>query len=398
MALARVAVDYIREHRGGRSDASIRVFLAGQGFSPELLDQAFAEAGPPPPAKRRVWPWVLAALGGAFVLGVAGLALLGAWVGSKNGKKALPFEAANYHPARLAYPANLPAFLPGDLLDEDAAPDYLSMLGTRGGFIDAVPGRPVPAPTEEQAAMMDSALRKERSTFGIRLSRPGTKAFVAGLAVRIQMLMSLSRLQHERFAAAKAREDWAQADVEARRLTLLGWHAAQDWDVAVQVVGLSAMIGGILENSLAAEKLGRRDAAYSLAGQRAALDLGAYAADPAILAAINDDAADPAKLPGLMARLSDPEQRRAYASWTLAMAATHWSAAETASGHPAPAREAFMLEAAAIDDEYIKILAPNFGAMLKEAEREASGAPADKRAEVLDELNKRVAQQGPSNF
>lgn len=406
MALARVAAEYIREHRGESSDDSIRKALAGQGFSPELLDRAFAEAGArpaaspaslpaaPSPPKRRIWPWVLGAVGGAFVLGIAGLALLGARAGSKGVKKQIPFEAEDYHPTRLADPVNLPVFLPGDLLDDDAAPDYLSMLGTRGGFVDADPEKRVPPPTLEQIALLDSALKKNRSTFAIRLSRPGSKAYLAALAMRVQMLLSLSRHLRERLAAANAREDWAQADVESRRLTLLGWHAAQDWEPALQSLGASTMLSGILQNSIAAEKRGRRDAEYRLVAQRACLDVGAYLGNPEVLDAINEDAADPERLPALMARLSDPARRRAYASWTLAMVATHWSAEEKAAGRPAPARAAFMLEAAALDDESMRILAPNFGAVMKEA----SSAPPEKRADVLDELNKRLAQTGPSNF
>lgn len=414
MALTKVAVDYIREHRGESTDASIRAALAGQGFSAETLDEAFAQAGlrpapapastPPVPAaapaapKRRLWAWVLGSVIGALVLAVAGLLALGSWVGSKDPKTKLPAAVADYHPEPLAPPANLPRFLPEGLLDEDAAEDYMAIIATRGGLMDIDPSKETPLPTAEQIALMDSALTKRRSTFGGLLVRPGLDAFLTATTVKVSVLLSLSRHLRERFKAASERGDWAQAELEARRHVLLGWHSAQDWDLAQQMLGLSTMLVGLLENSIAAEKLGKRDAAYVLAAQRTPLDMIAYAPDKGVVNAIHEDASDLEKLPSLMERFSDPARRRAYASWTLLSVATSWSEEEKAAGRPAPARAAFFLQAAALGDPAAAKLAKAFETVMKEAEAELSGVPAEKRSEVLDEINRRMTPKGPENF
>lgn len=414
MALTRVAVDYIREHRADSSDTSIRAALAGQGFSAEILDQAFAQAGPRPAAapaplaapvpaapaasKRRIWPWVLGSVVGAFVLAVAGMIAIGAWYASKDGKRKLPAAVADYHPARLSEPANLPRFLPDDLLDEDAGRDYAAMTATTGGIMDGDVTKPAPPPTAEQIALLDSALRKKYSTFGMRVAQPGLDGYVFAMRMRMRMLLSLSLHLAERHKAAAARGDWAQAEREAKRFVLLGWHNAQDWDLIVKMGGLGTAVGGLLYCSSAAQKLGKRDAAYILAAQRTPLDLRAYAPDPAVNDKIQENASDPEKLPALLARLSDPAQSRAYAGWTLFNVATTWSDEEKSAGRPAPARASFFLEAARSGDPDVRVLARNFDAVLKELESELTGAPAEKRADILDEINKRMAPKGPINF
>ncbi|MDP3544114.1 MAG: hypothetical protein Q8T11_16730 [Elusimicrobiota bacterium] len=414
MALTKVAVDYIREHRGESSDASIRAALAGQGFSAETLDEAFAQTGlrpapaqastPPAPSaapaapKRRLWIWVLGSVIGAVVLAFAGLLALGSWVVSKERKEQLPAAVADYHPEPLAPPANLPMFLPEDLLDEDAAQDYMAIIATKGGLMDGDPATDTRPPTAEQIALMDSALKKRRSTFGSLLVRPGTDAFLAATTVKINVLLSLSQHLRDRFKAASERGDWAQAEVEARRRVLLGWHSAQDWDLAMQMLGMSTMIGGLLEESMAAEKLGKRDAENMLAAQRTPLDMLAYAAGKEEVNAIPVDASELEKLPRLMERIADPAKRRAYASWTLLCVATSWSVEEKRAGRAAPARTAFFLEAASLGDPVLARLAKAFAGVLKDAEGALAGVPAEKRAAVLDEINKRMAPKGPSNF
>lgn len=47
--MVAVAVEYIEIHRKDSSDVEIACALKEQGFSDELLTQAFREAGPPPP-------------------------------------------------------------------------------------------------------------------------------------------------------------------------------------------------------------------------------------------------------------------------------------------------------------------------------------------------------------
>lgn len=74
MDLAPVAAEYIRTHRADCSDAEIRKALKEQGFSDEILDDAFhaasLEPGPPAPRPRnapvlRALVW---AMGAASVL------------------------------------------------------------------------------------------------------------------------------------------------------------------------------------------------------------------------------------------------------------------------------------------------------------------------------------------
>lgn len=411
MALIRVAVDYIREHRADSSDTSIRAALAGQGFSVEIMDQAFAEAGArlaaapsvplpvtPSTPKRRIWPWMLWSIAGTFILAVSGLLVLGSRSDMKSRKPKLLPEVVDYRPERLSDPAHLPSFLPDGLIDEDASADYERMFNTTDGFMAGAPGAAVPPPTAAQVALMDSALRKKRSTLGIRLAHPLAKASIAAFALKAQMLMSLSEHLRARIKDADARGDWAQADFEARRLTLLGWHNAQDWEPATQSLGLRTMLGGIMYVSVAADKRGKRDAAYRVVAQKAALDLAAYAPETKVFSEIDEESADPAKLHALMARISNPAKRRAYAWYILASVASNWSAEEAFSGRPAPEREAFMRGVAALDDPNLRILAPNFAAMMKETASAAESFPAEKRAEMLDALNKSLAPKFSTNF
>lgn len=77
MDLTPVAADYIREHRADCSDEEIREALKGQGFSDEILDDAFhAVSLEPRPAPRgkdrpflRALVWVMGAASVLLFLG-----------------------------------------------------------------------------------------------------------------------------------------------------------------------------------------------------------------------------------------------------------------------------------------------------------------------------------------
>lgn len=282
---------------------------------------------------------------------------------------------ADYKPTPLADPANLAAFLPEPLLDEDAGPDYMKLLSTHGGIMHGPVGMASP-PTPEQAALVDSALRKRRSTFGLRLVAPGANAFLSATAVKIKIQLSVSSWLVERYQAASARGDWEQADLEARRLVLLGWHYAQDWDLSMQGLGLTTASAAVIHCRAAARELGLRDPANELAARRVPADLLAYSPRREIADEIARDAGDPAKLPALLARVADPRQRRAYAVWTLLSVATMWSPQEKAARRPGPARRAFFRRAAALDDPAVRTYAESFEAVLAEAERELAGTQA----------------------
>jgi len=84
MNLAPVAADYIRTHRADCSDAEIRKALKEQGFSDEVLDDAFHAVGlepepAAPPVKNarflRALVWLMAALSVLFFLGAIALFL-----------------------------------------------------------------------------------------------------------------------------------------------------------------------------------------------------------------------------------------------------------------------------------------------------------------------------------
>lgn len=282
---------------------------------------------------------------------------------------------ADYRPAPLSEPANLAAFLPEGLVDEDAAGDYMSLLSTRGGLMQGPVGVPAP-PTPEQAEMADRALSKKRSTFGLRLVAPGATAFLSATAVKIKIQLSLARWLSDRYKAAAAAGDWPLAEAEARRLTLLGWHFAQDWDLSMQGLGLTTASAAAIHCGYAARKRGRLDPARELAASRLPADLFAYAPRREVADRIARDAADPAKLAGLLARIADPRQRRAYAVWTLLAVATMWSPEEKAAGRPGPARRAFFARASALGDPAVTRYAVSFEAVLTEAESEIAGAEA----------------------
>lgn len=304
----------------------------------------------------------------AYTRGMSMASITGAFILAAG---ALP--PADYKPAPLSDPANLTAFLPDALLDEDAGPDYMKLLSTHGGLMHGPVSSPSP-PTPEQIALVDSALRKRRSTFGLRLVAPGASAFLSATAVKIKIQLSVSSWLVERYKAAGERKDWAQADIEARRLVLLGWHYAQDWDLSMQGLGLTTASAAVIHCRAAARELGRQDAANELAARRVPADLLAYAPRREIADEIARDAGDPAKLPGLLARVEDSKQRRAYAAWTLLAVATIWSPQEKAAGRPGPARRAFFRRAAALDDPAVRTYAESFEAVLAEAERELAGA------------------------
>jgi len=282
---------------------------------------------------------------------------------------------SDYRPASASEPANLAPFLPDGLLDEDAAADYMGLLTTHGGVMQGPVGTPAPL-TPEQAALVERALSKKRSTFGLRLAAPGATAFLSATAVKIKIQLSLSSWLTERYKAAAARGDWAQAELEARRLALLGWHYAQDWDLSMQGLGLTTASAAVIHCGYAARKRGKLDAARELAASRVPLDLLAYAPRREIADAIARDAAAPEKLPSLFARLADPAQRRAYAVWTLLAVATMWSPEEKAAGRAGPARRAFFRRAAALGDPSVRTYAESFEAVLVEAETELMGANA----------------------
>lgn len=282
---------------------------------------------------------------------------------------------ADYKPAPLSDPVNLTAFLPQELSDDDAGPDYMKLLSTHGGLMHGPISSPS-LPTPEQAALVEAALRKRRSTFGLRLVAPGASAFLSATAVKIKIQLSVSSWLVERYKAASERRDWAQADIEARRLVLLGWHYAQDWDLSMQGLGLTTASAAVIHCRAAARELGVRDPENELAARRVPADLLAYAPQREIADAIARDAGDPTKLPGLMARVVDARQRRAYAVWTLLAVATIWSPQEKAAGRPGPARRAFFRRAAALGDPAVRTYAESFEAVLGEAERELAGAQA----------------------
>lgn len=84
MNLAPVAAEYIRTHRADCSDAEIRKALKEQGFSDEVLDDAFHAAGlqpgpAAPPVKNarflRAMVWLMAALSALFFIGSIALFL-----------------------------------------------------------------------------------------------------------------------------------------------------------------------------------------------------------------------------------------------------------------------------------------------------------------------------------
>lgn len=308
--------------------------------------------------------------GRAYTRGMSMASITGAFILAAG---ALP--PADYKPAPLSDPVHLAAFLPEPLLDEDAGPDYVKLLSTHGGMMHGPVGAPSP-PTPEQAALIDSALRKRRSTFGLRLVAPGASAFLSATAVKIKIQLSASAWLVERYKAASERKDWAQAEIEARRLVLLGWHYAQDWDLSMQGLGLTTASAAVIHCRAAARELGRRDPANELAARRVPADLLAYSPRREIADEIARDAGDPAKLPGLLARVEDARQRRAYAVWTLLSVATMWSPQEKAARRPGPARRAFFRRAAALGDPAVRAYAESFEAVLTEAERELAGTQA----------------------
>ncbi|MDE2141904.1 MAG: hypothetical protein KGJ84_05785 [Elusimicrobia bacterium] len=82
MDISSVAAEYIRTHRGDCSDAEIRTALKQQGFSDEILADAFHEAGerprnaPAPKKNRRglsVLVWALWALSACMAIGAVAL-------------------------------------------------------------------------------------------------------------------------------------------------------------------------------------------------------------------------------------------------------------------------------------------------------------------------------------
>jgi hypothetical protein len=293
--------------------------------------------------------------------------------------RALPPETANYHPIPFADPVHLPAFLPDGLKDEDAAPEYAALLSAT----DAA----------ERARLLDLALTKRRSSFGIRQSKPGMDAYFHAIAANDGLFLDISRTLTERIKDAQRRSDWPALEAESRRLTLLGWHGLQDWDTTLQALGGTFIVGGILREGVAADKLGKRDRAFKLASTEALLDVKACLPDSAVNSEIESDAADPAKIPALSRRLADPAGRRAYAGWALSLVALEWSPAEITAGRPDPARGRLLAQAAALGDPNLAILAANFAAAMKEIETELSAVPSVERAAALDRINQRFLLQ-----
>ncbi len=375
---AQVAADYIRSHRASESDGTIRAALAAQGFEHGQIDEAFALAGPrsdeasarpalSPQASLRLRVWLI---GGGVALALLAALLL----------PVLFWEEAAPPPSSgvRADAPGLHAFLPPDLADADAAEDYVAILASASQETWAGPPR---ALTTEQLARLDLALTKSRSTLGARIATPGLDAALAATALRMKLLYAASRALGARSAAADAAADAGAREAALRREVLLGWHFAQDCDVALQNVGM-----GVIVNAL-----GRLGGDLE-AQENAVREVDAYVAAPSVVRTIRTDAADPAKLAGLLARLSDAPARRAYGQWTLAMAATSWSAAEIALARPAPERVSFFAAAAALDDGLMRRLAPNFDAALDEMERRLGVEPAGKRAALAAELNAAAAQ------
>ncbi|UPT75092.1 MAG: hypothetical protein M0D55_05100 [Elusimicrobiota bacterium] len=333
MSSAQVAADYIRSHRASESDGTIRAALDGQGFTPELLDEAFRLAGPradtPAPARAPFRRRFCAAGCGWRAAGSRSCSWPSCFCPSCSGMTSRGRRPA-WPPSRRAWSLSSP-----DLADADAAEDYAFILASASQKAWAGPPQPL---SPQQLAHLDRALTKARSSLALRLSTPGLDSALVSTALRMKLLYAASRALGDRSKEAEARGDWAAAEDALRREVLLGWHAAQDCDVALQNVGMGVVVDALGRQGRAAAQARGSDGLAER--EKAVAELEAYLAAPDVVRAIRAEAADPAKLSGLLARLSDAPSRRAYAHWTLMMAAVSWSPGEIALARPSPSARA----------------------------------------------------------
>jgi hypothetical protein len=333
MSLDDVALGYIQEQRAKKSDSKIRKELLAQKFSRMDIDEAFARAGP-----RVRSPWIPAYLALFTAAAVLFLGIRARYLGGENGSA----DLAGFAPAPLSEPRHLSAFLPDGLQEADAAGDYTAVSARlsqqpRGGL------------GPDERLLLAAALSKRDCRLTGAAFSPVSPD---DLAHWIDAMTRLLAVASKDLAARATERDKAGDAVDAaefrRRLTLLGWHFAQDWEPSVASRGMEIAIQGVLSQSR------KPDAA------KAVLELRAYVASPEDLAFATRDASEPTRIRALNRAFADPAHRRAYGLRALLAAAVLWSPEEVAAAKPDPSRARVQAEAEATGDPRLKALAAAF--------------------------------------
>jgi hypothetical protein len=370
--------EFLRRHRGGRSDEALRQDLLSQGHSAADVDAAFAldEAKEQhlqtqvlrSSAAELSIPWgkllaVIAVVGLAAALG--GLWRYGR--GRRLGlERAAARQLAEYKPPPLAKPAHLELALPAGLVDADAAPDYARLF----------------SPAAEDAeggarAALDAALAKRRCTAALNWY-PGTKPELLRKTALLSRGIAAAEAALEARLRAAPREQAAEL---ARRRLLFGWHMMQDFSLVAQERGLAAAQAGLRDYGRLA---GLAPEALLGLGQLAA-ELDAYAPDPRRLRetlALGARREDFATLTPLVSR---SELRRPYLEAALLAAATNWSEEEALAASLWPERlELLRLAREAIDPRAARI-GQAYGALLESLRRAVEEQPQERRLEALRE-------------
>lgn len=322
------------------------------------------------------------------------------WVAAGRKPAPLPPELAAYAPPKLAEPANLPSQLPAGLVEGDAGEEYARILAARRARLELEEGagsggrkKGEEALSPGEVQLLEAALRKSRCTlYGRHIAPASLKEYLAHVNAFQSFYMAASGYLRAPADAARRRKDWAQAESLYRRMTLFGWHMAQDWDPLAQALGSNTVMSGLIGQSAA-----RKAAAgtgMDLTAAKAMLEMSAYTPDSEALGSIAAEAAEPERLEAAAGRLRGPAERRAYAVWTLGFAAIASSREEAQAAAASPRRSGFFERLSRDPDPRLSALAASYGRMMRELDRDLAARSPEERRSIRESILSRLPTLG----